>query len=131
MNIQKARSLIRGAFICGIISSVITLIATSVAVAKGNYQFSGMPISILTFIDVFLMVGLTIGIFLKSRVCAVLMLAYFAWCKYVQLGGMNAFALLSGLVFLYFYAQGVRGAFAYHSAMKTEANQALEPTTHL
>lgn len=122
MTKEKADSSIRAAWICGIISTAITLIATLIGVFRGGLNFSGFHFSLFTFIDVFLMGGLTVGIFFKSRVCAVLMLAYFMWCKYVQWHvGVGAVPIVMGLLFLYFYAQGAWGTFVYHALKKKEA----------
>ncbi|HTJ79754.1 MAG TPA: hypothetical protein VL357_12235 [Rariglobus sp.] len=117
MDISKAKSAIKRSFICGIISTFITLIATLVVLYRGDFRLSGVPISIYTLVDVILMAGLTTGLFFKSRICAILMVTYFLWSKYMQFSsGMEIppVAFVVSLVFLYFYIEGMRGTFAYH-----------------
>ena len=127
MNREKALAAIKAAGICGVISTAITLVATLVALSKGNYSLSGVSISVLTFIDVILMAGLTLGIFLKNRPCALLMFLYFVVSKYIQwsaqirLSQVNIAGLVIGLIFLYYYFHGVRGTFAYQKLKKEEA----------
>ncbi|MBN8756444.1 MULTISPECIES: hypothetical protein [Variovorax] len=60
------------------------------------------------------------GIYKKSRVCAVLMLGYFAFAKFVLIseGHVGASSLFMSLVFFYFYVQGVIGTFAYHKHLR-------------
>lgn len=126
MNREKALAAIKAAVICGIISTVITLIATLVALRKGQYSITGMNISVFSFADVVLMAGLTLGIFLKNRTCALVMFVYFVFCKYLQwsaqirLSQVNIAGVLTGLIFLYYYFQGVRGTFAYQKLKKEE-----------
>ncbi len=126
MNREKALAAIKAAGICGIISTVITLIAALVALRKGQYTITGMNISVFSFADVILLAGLTLGIYRKSRACAVVMFVYFVFCKYIQwstqirLSQVNFAGVIMGLIFLYYYFQGVRGTFAYQKLKKEE-----------
>jgi hypothetical protein len=129
MNLEKASSAIKAAFVCGVLSTVLTLIATVIGIFHGGIKFGDTEFSAFMLIDVVLLAGFTIGLFFKSRVCASLMLIYFIWCKYLQWSvEIKAPMFIIGLAFLYFYAQGARGAFAYHKLKKKEASQPLEPT---
>ena len=123
MNLEKASSAIKAAFFCGIFSTAVTLIATLIALSKGGMNFAGIKFSAFTFIDVALVVTFTVGLFFKSRICATLMVVYFMLCKYVQWSvEITPFSFFVGLVFLYYYLQGARGAFAYHKLKNEEAN---------
>jgi serine/threonine-protein kinase len=129
MDIKKARSATKAAMVCGIISSAITLIIAAIAIYKGHLDIAGIQANALMLIDFGVVVGLTIGLAFKSRVCAVLMLTYFSLSKWMQWSrDLNPGSIITGVIFLYFYVQGVRGTFAYHKAKKEEANQALVPT---
>ena len=128
MDLEKANSAIKTASICGLVSALITLIATLVSILNGGLVFGDLRISIFTFFDVALMGGLTVGIYFKSRVCAVLMLVYFLLCKYMQWSaGINFTALVVGIAFIYCFIQGVRGTFSYHALKKKE--MAIESTS--
>ena len=128
MNMDKASSSVKAAFFCGIFSTAVTLVATVIGMAQGSIKYSGMEFSVWTFLDVAVLGGLTIGLFFKSRVCATLMLVYFVWCKYVQWSSeIKVSTVVVGLAFLYFYAQGVRGAFVFHSLKLKTYNQTLQP----
>jgi serine/threonine-protein kinase len=68
-----------------------------------------------SLLDVALIFGLSFGIYKKSRVCAVLMLAYFIVSKIVlMLEAGKPSGLLVALIFAYFYVQGIRGTVAFH-----------------
>ncbi|WP_432727239.1 hypothetical protein [Variovorax sp. W6] len=103
---------IRNAWIAGLVSAAVTLVFVLIAVA--GTSLIGM--SAYQLLDVVLILGLAFGIYKKSRICAVLMLAYFVWAKVVliRLGHANGTGLVMAAVFFYFYLQGVIGTFAYH-----------------
>ncbi len=133
MNREQAQKAIKGAAVCGVISTVITLIATLLALTRGSYEITGVHISIFSFVDVVLMAGLTVGLFLKNRVCAVLMFVYFVICKYLQwsaqirgISPVNGSSFVFGLFFLYFYFRGILGTFAFQK-LKNEDDAALPP----
>jgi hypothetical protein len=106
---------IKQAWVAGIISSAVTLVATLVAMSGVKVLSYGA----WELIDVALLLGLTYGIYRNSRVCAVLMLVYFLAAKLIMLrnGGQSG-GLVLGIVFLYYYARGVMGTFAYHKHMR-------------
>jgi serine/threonine-protein kinase len=106
---------IKSAWMAGIVSGCMTLLITLLA-ASGTKV---LGFDAWNFVDVALIAGLTFGIYRKSRVCAVLMLIYFAISKImIALDGGKASGIGLSLVFLYFYAQGVVGTFAYHKQVK-------------
>ena len=107
---------IRNAWIAGLISAAVTVIFVLIAIAGTSL----LGMSAYQFIDVALILGLTFGIYKKSRICAVLMLAYFVWAKVVliQQGHAKGVGLFMAVVFFYFYLQGVIGTFAYHKHLK-------------
>jgi hypothetical protein len=109
---------IRNAWTAGLISAVITTIV--VLIAMSGTSILGM--SAYQLIDVAVILGLTFGIYKKSRVCAVLMLGYFAFAKYVLIseGHAGGSSLFMSLIFFYFYVQGVIGTFAYHKHLKQQ-----------
>jgi serine/threonine-protein kinase len=102
---------IKHAWTAGLISAALTLLVTLLAV----FGVKMMGFDAWEFLDVAFILGLTYGIYRKSRVCAVLMLVYFLISKiiiFAQSGKPNG--IVMAVVFLYYYAQGVAGTFAYH-----------------
>jgi serine/threonine-protein kinase len=90
---------------------VVTLVAMSGVKVLG---FSAWELSDVAFIG-----GMAYGIYRRSRICAVLMLLYFIASKIiisVTLGRPSGLAM--GLVFVYFFWQGVVGTFEYHKLEK-------------
>ena len=117
-DIAKANKRIKHAWIAGLISGIL------------------FPLGVLGGIDAiqtfWLLIGLTYGIYKKSRVCAVIMFVYFVGGKLILklvesvkagLGahelGYSLGTVLPWAIFGYFFFQGIRGTFAYHT---------LEPT---
>ncbi len=100
---------IKSAWVAGLISAGITLLFAVAGV-------QGFDLANLT--DVFLIAGLSYGIYRRSRVCAVVMLVYFVSSKILIVSETGQVSgLFVALVFLYFYGQGVVGTFAYHKAV--------------
>ena len=129
MTIQKAQSALRGAFVCGIISTFLTLCVAAIGMFRGGITLAGINANPLLLIDVGLLFGLTVGLYFKSRVCACSMLGYFLLSKYSQFSrDMNPVTVVTGVVFLYFYSMGAWGSIIIHRFKAKEANQALEPT---
>ena len=119
MKIQKEKTVpeetlkkIKHAWIAGLISIAITVILTLVSMSGTNI----LGLDATAFIDVFLMVIFTFGIYKNSRTCAVLMLLLFTANKVImwQEAG-TASGLPLALVFFWFYTMGVVGTFQYHS----------------
>lgn len=116
--IDEALGMIKGAWIAGLISTAITLAVTVLAM-------SGNPLlgfDAWNLLDVALILGLTFGIYKRSRTCAVIMLAYFVLSKYllmVEAGKPTGIPMT--LVFLYFYGRGVLGTFRYHRLKQAPA----------
>lgn len=116
MTLDQAVRRIRVAWIVGLISAAVTLVVTLVAVNQGGtLNLQGTTIEIFNLADVFLILLLTFGIYVKSRVAAIGMLIYFLASKIVMLAaGFNAGAAFVGIVALYFYFEGARGTITYH-----------------
>ena len=69
--------------------------------------------------DVFLVAGLTYGIYRRNRYAAVGMLVYFIVSKILMFAeGGRPSGVIWALLFLYLYVQGVRGTFQYHKLAK-------------
>lgn len=116
MNIEKANRAIRDAWIAGIISAIINLV-----VSLG--RFGGQDIRGL--VDVFLISGLTFGIYKKSRICALAMFVYFVINKVILISEGNMptnWGIMWVILFGYIFFQGIRGTFVYHKIIKGKDN---------
>src|SRR5712691_878102 len=118
MTIEQAQKKIRNAWIIGLISGFMTLLFTVAAATRegGTLDVSGTVLSLWNLLDVFLIFVFTFGIYMKSRVAAVGMVAYFLVRKlmsWAALPKLDIFVLI-GMAFLYFYFEGARGAIAHH-----------------
>ena len=117
---DKVLKKIRAAWIACLVSAAMTLVMIAVVMSTGRSSIGLQgPIDL---VDVVFILGMAFGISRKSRICALLMLVYFAFSKYliIRASGQVSGAWL-GLVFLYFYAQGVVGTFEYHKLRKAQA----------
>lgn len=106
---------IRQAWIAGLVSTAITLALTVAALAgKPLLGFSAWQL-----LDVGLLLGLSFGIYRRSRACAIGMLVYFIISKLMIFSaGFHASALLISLIFFYYYAMGIVGTVAWHRLMR-------------
>jgi serine/threonine-protein kinase len=111
MDQEQAEKAIKTAWSAGIISGVLTLIVTIVAMSGHSF----MGFSAWNLLDVVVIAGLTFGIYRKSRTCAVLMLVYFIGSKLlIWSETKSAAGLPMALIFSWFFYQGMRGTFAWH-----------------
>jgi len=117
---DKVLKKIRTAWIACLVSAGMTLVMVAVVIATGRSTLGLQgPIDL---VDVAFILGMAFGISRKSRVCAVLMLVYFAFSKYLIIRATGQVSgVWLGVVFLYFYAQGVVGTFEYHKLRKARA----------
>lgn len=131
MDMAKAEKSIKKAWVAGLVWSVIILI--------GLIQNPGLNPNLFSLI---LVLGLTYGIFKKSRFAAVVMLLYFMFtlglaliAYFVKYGlSTNPLILFGTILFLggfvYYFIQGIVGTFTYFS-LTYESGQAAanEPNT--
>lgn len=111
---EKVRKWIKHAWVAGLVSAAMTTVASVLGVAG---------FSIFNLLDAALVLGLTFGIYKKSRTCAVVMLVYFLVGRIMLLMETGqVHGLFGAIVFVYFYARGVQGTLAYHKLRKTTAD---------
>ena len=106
---------IRNAWVAAIVSAVITLLITLIAMSGTEV----MGFSAWQMMDVALVLGLAFGIYKKSRTCAVLTFVYFIASKIMLMAESGApNGIFLAIVFGYLYWQGVSGTFSYHKIIK-------------
>ena len=115
MTQEAALKHIKQAWVAGVISAGITLLVILVA-ASGSTVVAELGVDWWGLVDVGLILGLSLGIYKKSRICALLMFTYFVGSKiglWVTVGDVRGVPM--AILFGYFFFQGIRGTFAYHS----------------
>lgn len=116
---DRALKMIRGGTIAGIISAVITF-GIVMAVLLERLVIPG--VDEYMFIDVGVIVLLTLGIHAHSRIAAVLMVLYFTASKVIQFWetpemlGQNPMSLVFALIFFAAFFRAMVGTFKYHAA---------------
>jgi len=122
VNMEKATSAIKNAWIAGAISGVLTMIVALI----GAFGYD-----LWNLIDAFLILGLSFGIYKKNRACAVILFVYWIGGKILQiveLGvqgqvGSSIGTLPIAIIFGYYFFQGIRGTFAYRRIVKEETKE--------
>lgn len=113
---------IKNAWMAGLVSAGITLVYILIAVIGGTV-IAG--IDAWAFIDIAIILGLTYGVYRKSRVCAILVLVFFVVNKVVM---WSSAGTLSGvplaLVFMWFFGQGIVGTIQYHKLQRESESAA-------
>jgi hypothetical protein len=106
---------IKHAWIAGVISGVITLILTLLAMTGTTV----LGFAAWELIDVACICGLTFGIYKKNRICAILMLICFIIAKILlMIEAGKPTGVVVALAFIYYYPMGVVGTFQYHRFMR-------------
>jgi hypothetical protein len=126
MDYYDAEKAVKGAAIITIIIFFISLLKIFFTLMAGTEQnattFLSNPWNYLDYL--FLIVG-AVMLLRYSRAAAVLLFLYYLFSKVVQFSSIESSATMIvggiiSLLFIYFYVQGIRGAYAYHRLKKAE-----------
>ena len=107
MNREAIDKSIKFAWIAAVVSAVLTTIAWAVAMA-GVPELAGFQYA---WIDLIILAALAFGVFRRSRTAATLLVAY--WIFNIAMMGVSG-AIAVRVIFLVFFVQGARAAFAHH-----------------
>jgi len=123
-ELEPSLKRIKSAWTAGIVSGIVTLIITVIAM-NGN-DVLGLGYSAYNFLDVLFIFALSFGIYQKSRTSALLMFLYFVGSKILIWAQMGKLAGLPGaVIFGYFFLQGIIGTFEYRSFKARDGNTAV------
>lgn len=131
MDRNEAIKATRNGAIAACISAAVTIIFVLIAInidAEGKLALWNDPSNL---VDVALIIACAIGIYRKSRVASVLLFVYFIAVKIIiaiETQSYSGFGV--ALIFLYFYARAIQGAFVYHRLEK-ENNPDYKPPSAL
>ena len=113
-DIKSAESAIKKGWIAGLSFGFYLLLLTVLAIT-GNTFIPNNGFTFTSFIDVFLVIGLSYGIFRKNRACAILLMAYVYLPHLIALfqSEKSNFSLLE-IGLLYFLSLAVLGTINYY-----------------
>lgn len=109
-TLTEAKQHAKTGWIAALLVAGITL-ALSIAGMAGTKVLS---FGAWTLLDVVLSLGLAYGMARYSRVCAVIMLVYYAASQIITIVQLQRAPNLLGIVLIACFWQGIRGTFAYH-----------------
>lgn len=112
-KLKKTERHIKNAWVAGLISAGITFIFSII----GSYSVAFRQkygIDAWALLDVALILGLTYGIYKKSRFSALAMLIYFVISKIIMVVEIRSSVSLVALLFIYFFYQGTIATFRLH-----------------
>lgn len=114
--LKKANDQIKAAWGAGLVTAGFTAVGI---LAITIFEIELMGISLWSFLDVAVILGISYGVYRKSRVCAVLLFAFFLLSKlaiFIQAGKMPniLFTIFMGVLFYH----GIPGTLAYHRLIK-------------
>lgn len=111
MTIQDAERAIKDAWIVGVVAVVITVALTLIYASGAGLAH----VDVWNVLDIFILSGLTYGIYRRNRFSAAAMLVYYLAGKIVLWVDERAFiGVPLALIFAYFFWRGVQGTWAYH-----------------
>ncbi len=111
------------------VSAAFTTVVVAVAVFRnsaGDFAYWNDPLAVIDFV---VLAGLAFGVYRKSRALAIVLLLYFIAAKIIMVvdtGKIPGIAI--SLIFVYFFAKGIIGAFAFHR-IEREGNPTYRPTS--
>ena len=118
---EAALKHIKHAWVAGVVSGSMTLLLIAIA-ASGSTVVAELGVDWWSLIDVVAIFGLSLGIYKKSRICSLLMFVYFVGSKIILWATMgNVRGVPLAILFGYFFFQGIRATFAYHSLSEQTA----------
>jgi hypothetical protein len=121
---DRIQSRVNRAWVAGAVSAIVSILFCAVMIAQGRERGP------LFACDCLLVAGFVYGVYRKSRACAVALfvdsLTFKIWLLYMAASAppgssapiIAAIMILVGCIFLYFYFQGILGAFAYRKHLK-------------
>lgn len=113
-DLKQAKAKITRCVIAGLISCAMTLVLNFMLLDYG-------AMDLWAYVDIFIALALTFGIYRKSRVCAISLFCFFLLSKvviFMVIPEEAVRSLMMSIIFLVAYWQGIQGTFAYHKLMK-------------
>lgn len=119
MDLESANRAIKAAWVMALISAGVSVTLTVVYASGGTIA----DIDFWNWVDIVVLLGGAVGIYMKSRVSAGAVLIYYTASKLIA--WLTAGALIGvpmSLIFIYFFFQGFRGTMAYHQLKEQAAS---------
>lgn len=118
-ELRTAEKQIRNAWISGVVVCSFTVIVAFIfsAISSKELAMIASPLEIMISAVVF--GGLTIGVYCKSRACAVILCGLFILDKIITFAATGRYSGgLLAFVFIYYFAYGIQGTFTYYKLTK-------------
>jgi len=113
MQSEKINFMIKSGWVAGLIYFFVNLTLTIIYSSGGSVA----DVVWYNWLDLLIIAVLSIGVYRRSRLSAVLLLVYFAGTNLISLLQFNQIISLPAMLILgFFLFQGVRGTFAHHNA---------------
>jgi tetratricopeptide (TPR) repeat protein len=114
IEMRAGENFIMAAVVAGALSGVVTLVLSIIG---------ALGFTLWNLIDAFVVLGLTFGVYKKSRVCAIALFVLYIgpriWMMVTQPESIVIWSSLPmSILFGTFYFLGIRGTFAYHRVSK-------------
>ena len=122
----KYEKRIRRGWISGIIVGSLTLLITIISLNSPENSTLRESFNGLSFIDITIVFALTFGVYKKSKISAILLLAFFLLPKilgFIETG--DAKVLTGGSIFVYFFVDAIRGISEYQKINKENISEAI------
>ena len=119
---------IRHGWIAAVVYGVMTLLVDIIAI----FNATNKGVAAWSLLDAAIVFALAFGIYRKSRVSAILLLAFLAWVQYLvwKQSGFPT-GLVSGIVFAIFFVRAIVGTVRYHAFAKRERLNPSPPARSL
>lgn len=119
MTYEEALKAIKAGSIAGFIAVIITFVMMIIAmnnnIDSGQLAFLNDP---TIFIALLMYVLLSLGVWYKSRVAAVILLCLYIADKIYMFPETKGSGLLISILFIYYFAKAMQGTFVYHKLKK-------------
>lgn len=116
VEIDQSNKDVRAAIIAGLISGIMTM-AVVIASILSHYNITGLGYGMYTLLDIAVIYILSLGIYMRSRICAIILFLYFVSSRVyivIETGQIPVWFIV--FLFGYFYYLGIRGTINYHKS---------------
>lgn len=121
MDKNQAITATRNGAIAALVSAGLTAFIVTMAILSDAGGKLSVFNDAVNYIDVALILLLSFGMYRKSRVASIVMVVYFVVAKIILATETGSYSgIVVSLIFIYFFARAVQGAFVYHKLEKAE-----------
>lgn len=118
-ELEEAKKQIKGAWVSGVIVCVISVLFAFAQLAFSAKSAEDIGGAIGIIVSVVILGGLSLGVYFKSRACAVILCILYILDKIVMfaLEGKAA-GIIVTIIFVYYFGYGIKGTFTHYRLTK-------------